>query len=91
VQEKPSLETGGRRLVFGQLLRVLVCSGTGPESSTGSPDLLGQAALAARATTLCLHPDIAVRQRMIIVLDTLLSPKVIDYPTDSQETEHNRH
>ena len=30
----------GRRLVFGQLLRVLGCSGTGPESPTDSPDLL---------------------------------------------------
>src|ERR1039458_407372 len=52
-QEKPTLETGGRRLVFGQLLRVLVCSGTGPESSTGSPDLLVQAALAARLKIMC--------------------------------------
>jgi hypothetical protein len=50
--EEHSLEIGGRRLVFGQLLRVLVCSGTGPESSTGSPDLLVQAALAARVKVL---------------------------------------
>src|SRR5713226_10472533 len=57
-QKNNCQQTGGRRLVFGQRLRVLVCSGTGPESSTGSPDLLVQAALAARAKLLYLSPNV---------------------------------
>lgn len=51
-KQKLAAKFGGRRLVFGQLLRVLVCSGTGPESPTGSPDLLIQAALAAHVKLL---------------------------------------
>jgi hypothetical protein len=49
-------------------------SGTGPESSTGSPDLLKQAALAARVKLLYLPPNVDVGHRAIFVADTLLSP-----------------
>ena len=57
---KATPKFGGRRLVFSQLLRVLVCSGTGPESPTGNPDLLIQAALAAQSHPLVrIHPSTA--------------------------------